>query len=183
MASTLEIVGRANALERSAWAQTSVFILAQRTAMSGQRQGTVTIRGFTRHSGARGDYLLPPLADIAAGSYPIGNNEGRYEDEAPAHQVRLAAFAIGRFPVTNAEWRLFITAGAYEYERWWEGKAAQVQATPCDIAWPGFVVCPGHRLRKARKPRSTAPNLCERMDNHLDGRISFGEFDASAKGW
>jgi len=80
---------------------------------------------FTRCSGVHGDYLLPPLVDIAAGDYPIGSDEGVYENESPAHQVELAAFAIGQFPVTNAEWRRFIAAGAYDDERWWEGRAAQ----------------------------------------------------------
>ena len=55
----------------------------------------------------------------------IGSDEGLYEDEAPAHEVELAAFAIGRFPVTNAEWRCFLEAGGYEDERWWETDAAK----------------------------------------------------------
>ncbi|MEF8734954.1 MAG: SUMF1/EgtB/PvdO family nonheme iron enzyme [Candidatus Accumulibacter meliphilus] len=80
---------------------------------------------FTRCSGVHGDYLLPPLVDIAAGDYPIGSDEGLYEDESPVHPVPLAASAIARFPVTNAEWRLFIAAGAYDDEGWWEGRAAQ----------------------------------------------------------
>ncbi|WP_313929253.1 SUMF1/EgtB/PvdO family nonheme iron enzyme [Pseudoxanthomonas sp.] len=80
---------------------------------------------FTRCTGAHGDYLLPPLVDIAAGSYPIGSDEGLYEDEAPVHHVKIAAFAIGQFPVTNAEWRLFIAAGGYADERWWQSDVAK----------------------------------------------------------
>jgi formylglycine-generating enzyme required for sulfatase activity len=80
---------------------------------------------FTGHRGAYGDYLLPPLLDIAAGNYPIGSDEGEYDDEAPVHPMQLASFSIARFPVTNAEWRLFMAAGAYDDERWWEDKAAQ----------------------------------------------------------
>ncbi|MFN8422078.1 MAG: SUMF1/EgtB/PvdO family nonheme iron enzyme [Anaerolineae bacterium] len=40
------------------------------------------------------------------------------------HDVRLAAFALGRFPVTNAEWACFMAAGGYEDERWWDTPAA-----------------------------------------------------------
>ncbi|MBE2259301.1 MAG: SUMF1/EgtB/PvdO family nonheme iron enzyme [Rhodobacteraceae bacterium] len=80
---------------------------------------------FTQHGGIYGDYLLPPLVDIAAGSYPIGSDEGLYEDESPAHEEKIAAFAIAQFPLTNAEWRLFVAAGAYDDERWWAGTAAQ----------------------------------------------------------
>jgi formylglycine-generating enzyme required for sulfatase activity len=80
---------------------------------------------FTGHRGAYGDYLLPPLLDVAQGRYAIGSDEGVYNNETPVHLVQLAAFSIAQFPVTNAEWRLFIAAGAYDDERWWEGKAAQ----------------------------------------------------------
>ncbi len=80
---------------------------------------------FERRRGSHGEYLLPPLVKIAAGTYTIGSDEGIYANEAPAHAVELAAFGIGRFPVTNAEWRWFIAAGGYDDERWWETEAAQ----------------------------------------------------------
>ena len=79
---------------------------------------------FERHGGRHGDYLLPPLVPIEAGTYPIGSDEG-YENEAPAHEVALAAFAIGQFPVTNAEWRLFMEAGGYQDEPWWDTEIAK----------------------------------------------------------
>ena len=61
--------------------------------------------------------------------------------------------------------------------------AAQVLPTQCGVAWLGFVVFPDRRLVKARKVRSTLRHLGSRMDDYLAGRISFGEFDASVKGW
>jgi formylglycine-generating enzyme required for sulfatase activity len=80
---------------------------------------------FERRSGPHGDYLSPPMLAIDAGSYPIGSDEGLEADEAPAHQVALAAFAIGRFPVTNAEWRLFMDGGGYREARWWHSEASK----------------------------------------------------------
>jgi formylglycine-generating enzyme required for sulfatase activity len=80
---------------------------------------------FEWHRGPYGEVLLPPLVPIEAGTYPFGSDEGLYEDEAPVHEVTLAAFALGRFPVTNAEWRCFLEAGGYEDERWWETEAAR----------------------------------------------------------
>ena len=38
----------------------------------------------------------------------------------PRHEVEVQAFEIGRYPVTNAEWRCFMEAGGYEEERWWK---------------------------------------------------------------
>jgi formylglycine-generating enzyme required for sulfatase activity len=80
---------------------------------------------FVRHTGAHGDYLLPPLATIPAGTYPIGDDEGGYDNEKPAHTVPLAAFQIGVFPVTNAEYACFIAAGGYDDEQWWDTDGAK----------------------------------------------------------
>ncbi len=80
---------------------------------------------FERRTGAHGDYLLPPLASIAGGEYPIGDDTSQYEDERPAHAVQIAAFEMGLFPITNAEYGLFIQAGGYEKERWWQTEAAK----------------------------------------------------------
>ncbi len=80
---------------------------------------------FERRLGPHGAYLLPPLVHIPGGTYRIGSDEGRYEDEAPAHEVVLVPFALGQFPVTNAEWALFMQAGGYDDPRWWDTTEAQ----------------------------------------------------------
>ena len=87
---------------------------------------------FERRQGPHGEYILPPLADIPAGVYVIGSDEpielrGELHVTAhvPAHDVRLDAFRIGRFPVTNAEWALFMDAGGYEDTRWWDTEGAR----------------------------------------------------------
>ena len=41
------------------------------------------------------------------------------DNERPAHRVEVAAFRIGRVPVTNGEWRAFIDDGGYRQPRWW----------------------------------------------------------------
>ena len=80
---------------------------------------------FERRRGPDGDYLLPPLVPIEGGGYPLGSDEGLNDDEAPAHTVTLAPYAIGRFPVTNAEWQCFLEARGYEDERWWDTEAGR----------------------------------------------------------
>ncbi|MCA9930899.1 MAG: SUMF1/EgtB/PvdO family nonheme iron enzyme, partial [Anaerolineales bacterium] len=80
---------------------------------------------FERRTGPHGAYLLPPLAAIPAGKYTIGDDDSQYADEKPAHQVQIATFEIGVFPVTNAEYALFIEAGGYDEERWWQTEAAK----------------------------------------------------------
>lgn len=70
-------------------------------------------------------YLLPPLVQVDGGFYTIGSNDGIEADEAPVHEVELAPFSLGQFPVTNAEYRCFVDAKGYEDERWWEGDTAR----------------------------------------------------------
>jgi hypothetical protein len=62
-------------------------------------------------------------------------------------------------------------------------EAAQVVPVRCGIPWLGFVVHPTHRRVKARKVRSATRHLADRLDAYRAGEISFGEFDASVKGW
>ncbi|MDS4029214.1 MAG: SUMF1/EgtB/PvdO family nonheme iron enzyme [Candidatus Contendobacter sp.] len=79
--------------------------------------------------------LLPPLVAIPAGPFCMGS--GRWEvwrlgrqgfsarDELPRHRVQVPAFAIGQYPVTNAEFACFIAGGGYEDGRWWTTESAR----------------------------------------------------------
>lgn len=80
---------------------------------------------FERRTGVHGAYLWPPFVAVQGGDYVIGDDDGRYEAEKPAHTVTLEPFALAAFPVTNAEYALFIEAGGYEDERWWQTAAAR----------------------------------------------------------
>jgi len=85
----------------------------------------------------------PPLAtdgtelvEIGAGLAAIGSPpEGfAYDNERPRHTVDVAAFAIGRDPVSNAAWARWVGDGGYEREAWWspEGWAWRREAA---IEW------------------------------------------------
>lgn len=81
---------------------------------------------FARRAGPYGDYLLPPLAAVSGGVYVIGDDASAFVDERPAHPVTVGAFEMGVFPVTNAEYRLFMEAGGYADERWWVTAGAKM---------------------------------------------------------
>ncbi|MBK6770138.1 MAG: SUMF1/EgtB/PvdO family nonheme iron enzyme [Ardenticatenales bacterium] len=75
---------------------------------------------FERREGPHGAYLMPPLVAISGGVYPIGEDEpiewsffgstGTSRSHIPRHEVTVAAFEIGQYPVTNAEWACFMAA-------------------------------------------------------------------------
>ncbi len=74
---------------------------------------------------------MPPVVAIAGGVYPIGDDEpieyigGTTTAHIPRHEVEIAAFRIGQFPVTNAEYACFLAAGGYEDDRWWDTAAGR----------------------------------------------------------
>ncbi len=69
--------------------------------------------------------ILPPMVKIAGGEAKTGSGfwdvvlRRGFGDEFPRHKVVLTDYAIGRFPVTNAEYDCFMKAGGYKDERYW----------------------------------------------------------------
>ncbi len=55
--------------------------------------------------------LIPPeMAEIPAGRFTMGDDARGRPIERPAHEVLLTAYRIGKFEVTNAEWKRFCDA-------------------------------------------------------------------------
>lgn len=61
--------------------------------------------------------------------------------------------------------------------------SCQVVPTRVGVPWLGFVVYPEYRKLKGRKARYATRRLSNRYDAWQKGGISFGELDASIKGW
>lgn len=62
----------------------------------------------------------PQMVTIPAGPFLMGSNTDA-DDEKPQHEVTLPAYAIARYPVTNAEFKRFIdNKGYYNREFWTE---------------------------------------------------------------
>ena len=106
--------------------------------VAGEALGWLGDPRFQRHSGQHGDYLRPPLVEMAAGTYPMGVNQGKYDDETPEHTVELKAFRLGQFQVTNAEYKLFIEADGYDKEQWWETAVAREWLSRQDERQPEY---------------------------------------------
>lgn len=68
--------------------------------------------------GLAGTSVLVPGGPFTLGVDAVGEPFA-LDNEAPAHAVDVAAFRIGRVPVTNAEWQQFIDDGGYADPRWW----------------------------------------------------------------
>lgn len=53
------------------------------------------------------------IVELEGGEFVMGSDR-HYPEEAPAHRVRVDAFAIDRFEVTNARFEAFVEATGYE---------------------------------------------------------------------
>jgi formylglycine-generating enzyme required for sulfatase activity len=74
----------------------------------------------------------PQMVAVPAGAFLMGTPESELDElvklgadrdwiqnEVPQHQVELAAYAVGRYPVTNAEYARFIEDGGYRNPDFW----------------------------------------------------------------
>jgi formylglycine-generating enzyme required for sulfatase activity len=93
--------------------------------------------GDPRFKPAANGLLVPATVPIPGGAFQMGTSPAEaealkafeiepWDDEKPNHPVEVSAFEIGRFPVTNAEYRCFAEgAKGYDNPDWWspEGRA------------------------------------------------------------
>ncbi|MGZ4202004.1 MAG: ergothioneine biosynthesis protein EgtB [Thermoleophilaceae bacterium] len=63
----------------------------------------------------------PDMVRVDAGEFLVGaGSDGfAYDNERPAHTLRLPAFEIDRLPVTNADYGEFVEAGGYRRRECW----------------------------------------------------------------
>lgn len=86
---------------------------------------------FAHRAGPYGPYVAPDMVELPGADYPIGSEDDvafagmRFTAHQPRHSVTLAPFAIGRYPVTQAEYACFVEAGGYADDRWWDTAAAR----------------------------------------------------------
>lgn len=83
--------------------------------------------------------LLPQLRELPGGTFLMGAANGR-ADEQPLHRVTVSAFAIGIYPVTNAEYARFLTATKHaEPAGWMQPRFEHPLAPVCGVSWEDAV--------------------------------------------
>ena len=80
------------------------------------------------------------LVLIPAGTFQMGSpssETGRYPDEGPQHEVSTPAFYLGRYPVTNAQYAVFLKAdpGVAEPGYWADRKYNEAQQPVVGVSW------------------------------------------------
>jgi len=82
------------------------------------RKTPATAQGFTEPLDGLGEAIPLDMLVIPAGSFMMGSPEDepqRESREGPQHQVSVPSFFMGRYPVTQAQWR--VVAGLEQVNR------------------------------------------------------------------
>ena len=93
--------------------------------------------------------IIPKTIAIPAGGFRIGTSEEdekiikeqgaqSWDDEKPSHHVRLSEYSIGKYPVTNAEYRSFWEQGGYDPNAdWWspDGRKWRTGQWVANLEW------------------------------------------------
>ena len=84
--------------------------------------------------------LPPPMVQIAGGSFVIGEPKGKHkhDDEINSSPVSVQLFELARYPVTNAQFKLFMDGGGYAATAPWWSEAARVWLARDDAATKGL---------------------------------------------
>jgi len=81
------------------------------------------------------DDAIPELLDVPAGTFRMGDDNGRF-DERPAHIVRVSAFGLGRFPVTNQEYARYVAEASAPAPRFWgDARFSQPTQPVVGVSW------------------------------------------------
>ena len=134
------------------------------------------------------------LVSIAGGEFRMGSDE-HYPEEAPMHRVRVDAFSIDRFAVTNARFAAFVEATGYVTVAERSLDPADFPGAPAENLQPGSLVftmtpgpvdlrhlnqwwtwTPGASWRHPLGPRSTV----EGRDDHPVVHVAYEDADAYA---
>ncbi len=67
------------------------------------------------------DIIFPPLPDldlcpVEGGEFILGDDNGKEDDEKPAHRVQVDGFYMGNFPVTQRLWQAVTGSNPSEFK-------------------------------------------------------------------
>jgi len=79
--------------------------------------------------------IIGDMVELEGGAFAMGSADGR-ADEQPVHQVTVDGFAIGRFPVTVAEYAVFLETNGHPQPRDWMAPGFDDPRYPvCGVSW------------------------------------------------
>ena len=102
----------------------------------------MSIARKVRRSGGIKIVPRPEMVFIPGGEFTMGSDH-HYQEEKPAHRVRVDGFWIDKTPVTNAEFARFVKATGHV-------TFAEIDAGPEGLSWRATAYAP-RRLARLRQ--------------------------------
>lgn len=88
---------------------------------------------------SRHDVILPEMRALPGGAFLLGDESGR-PDEQPVHEVTLDPFSIAVYPVTNAEYAMFLAQTVHpEPVEWRQPRFDRPEYPVCGVSWDDAV--------------------------------------------
>ena len=90
--------------------------MAAPSAQLQEKREEITVQGMREWLS---EEVYIDLVQIPAGEFLMGSpetEEGRDQDEGPQHHVKVPAFLMGRYPVTQQQWRFVANLDQFERE-------------------------------------------------------------------
>ena len=193
------------------WAESDGPGMAELREVLGQVAGQATEPPDTAADGSfmeeLGNGFTLDMVRVSGGQFQMGSPEGEgYNNERPQHFVKVASFWIGRFPVTQAQWRTvanlakverelepspaYFEGGRRPVERvsWYEAvefcarlskHTSKAYRLPSEAEWE--YACRGRTTTPYHFGKTLAPELAN-YGNHHKSTTEVGQFGANAYG-
>ncbi len=90
-------------------------------------------QGSERYVRAEAEWVL-----VAGGGFIMGTDHPEFDSSGPRHEVEVSAFFIQKYPVTCAEYAVFLTESGREPPGGWTGSAPDVRREDCpvvEVSW------------------------------------------------
>jgi hypothetical protein len=132
------------------------------------------------------EFIVPPVCTVPAGAFLMGSDpkdaiDGTFVSEQPQHRVTLAAYQIGKYPVTVAEYACFVHAGQKEPTNW-QQQLGNLDHPVMYVSWRDATAYAQWLAERAGQPwRLPSEAEWEKAARGTNGRIyPWGDrFDAS----
>ena len=79
------------------------------------------------------DFREPEVVCIPAGEFDMGSS--KYESEEPIHRVSVEAFFIGRYPITNEEFQVFVSDVKFKSPYHFDGYSHKNMSEKHPVIW------------------------------------------------
>jgi formylglycine-generating enzyme required for sulfatase activity len=129
------------------------------------------------------EVILPPLCAVPAGPFLMGSDprrdRGAYDGEQPQHSVTVAAYQIGKYPVTVAEYACFVRAtkhsepkSHYNRLRWAQQLSERLDHPVVNVSWHDALAHAHWLVERTGQPwRLLTEAEWEKAARGTDGRL------------